>query len=847
MEPVSKLYPEYRSSASPTAPMNVGANYKTFLSFSNYYHDFRCIGKRVGFEPAVSSPPGITAASLITTKQLMSQKLVAMTHMTSSDGSSNEFVKVEHSDVQRSAGLTDNTLPFGMLQLHNDENDKRKDDRKNFENIMDHGFESEEQYSRILPRAEEFAESAFEKMSDVAQAGECYCITNIYCLAGDLTKGAEIDSSRIVGEVSGDTINLFSDKMKETAEQTRDMGHQAMETVKDTASDMLSGAVHGISNLSEKVHNVGADITHSLDEAYDAGSHSAFHQPMHDVQQNADDPSQQWGMDWRQYADEAANIDVRHSDLETDVKAVQSTGSTIRDEIINAHDQVDSLIANMFTSSTPQHHGKLNHVNGIMFLHSYDSSAEESMFDRKGPLTIPHQIPEDMIQLDRDFDSPKQGGFEVSPRPPTPPKELDDEDVKPTTIDLGQTGVVAGEHPSSILKHNPQILQLIDKTISGSLGKRHQRFSEKRKSDVIIAVVVASAATAATVTAIALLLLLLLLLLLILLAVLNGRLAAAEQQQQQRKSAAVAAVVVVTTAIAKRTCIASYPSHSSLSMSRYSAGNWNFNRFDGYCEVDPLVIMANSKADSSSIFDTVFSAVYALISLTVRTILRFGLTAGLIASVVITLHDAGQFSRRTFSQRQDVLDVIYWRDPKKSGAILLVTLSALLILANFPLIAIFSYVGLSILGGTLGFRIYKLVEAQIKKTDGRNPYGSYLNQEFHLPKEKVHQQVDALIEHVQFIVNKLRRLFLVESIMDSVKFGLLLWALTYVSCWFSGLSLLILALLAVFTIPKVYEVYQEPIDRNMSIAKQHVGNVNTIIGEKIPFLKKSADSHEKSN
>ncbi len=30
-------------------------------------------------------------------------------------------------------------------------------------------------------------------------------------------------------------------------------------------------------------------------------------------------------------------------------------------------------------------------------------------------------------------------GFEVAPRPPTPPKELDDEDVKPTTIDLGQT------------------------------------------------------------------------------------------------------------------------------------------------------------------------------------------------------------------------------------------------------------------------------------------------------------------------------------------------------------------------------------------------------------------------
>ncbi|KAL3985961.1 Reticulon family protein [Acanthocheilonema viteae] len=260
--------------------------------------------------------------------------------------------------------------------------------------------------------------------------------------------------------------------------------------------------------------------------------------------------------------------------------------------------------------------------------------------------------------------------------------------------------------------------------------------------------------------------------------------------------------------------------------------------------------MADSKAGSSGIFNILFSTTYALISLTTRTILRFGLTTALIATVVITLHAAGQFSKRTLSQRQDVLDIIYWRDPKKSGAVLGVTLIALLVFANFPLIAVFSYVGLSILGGTLGFRIYKLIEAQIKKTDSTNPYQAYLeDKEFYLPKEKVHQQVDALIEHVQFIGNKLRRLFLVENIVESVKFGLLLWALTYVSCWFSGFSLLILAILAVFTIPKVYEVYQEPIDHNVSLAKQHVDNVNKMIGEKVPFLKKAAAcdiSHEKS-
>ncbi|VDP17051.1 unnamed protein product [Onchocerca flexuosa] len=63
--------------------------------------------------------------------------------------------------------------------------------------------------------------------------------------------------------------------------------------------------------------------------------------------------------------------------------------------------------------------------------------------------------------------------------------------------------------------------------------------------------------------------------------------------------------------------------------------------------------MADSGADSSGIFRVLFNAVYALISLTIRTILRFGLTIALIASVVISVHAAGQFSKRTLSQAQD--------------------------------------------------------------------------------------------------------------------------------------------------------------------------------------------------
>ncbi|VDM40886.1 unnamed protein product [Toxocara canis] len=186
--------------------------------------------------------------------------------------------------------------------------------------------------------------------------------------------------------------------------------------------------------------------------------------------------------------------------------------------------------------------------------------------------------------------------------------------------------------------------------------------------------------------------------------------------------------------------------------------------------------------------------------------------------------------RCCFSEIISVLDLIYWRNPKKSAVVLSLTILLLLVFAKYPLITVLSYLGLAVLGGTLGFRLYKIAEAQLRKTDGANPFQPYLEKELTMPQERVHQQVDVLIEHGQVVVNQLRRLFLVENIAESAKFGLLLWALTYVGSWFSGLCILLLVVLGIFSIPKFYETYQEPIDRNLGVAKEQVNNItNTYV------------------
>lgn len=48
--------------------------------------------------------------------------------------------------------------------------------------------------------------------------------------------------------------------------------------------------------------------------------------------------------------------------------------------------------------------------------------------------------------------------------------------------------------------------------------------------------------------------------------------------------------------------------------------------------------------------------------------------------------------------------------------------------------------------------------------------------------------------------------------VDTIKFGLSLWLLTYIGAWFNALTLVILAWVGLFTLPKVYVNNQAQVD-----------------------------------
>lgn len=61
-----------------------------------------------------------------------------------------------------------------------------------------------------------------------------------------------------------------------------------------------------------------------------------------------------------------------------------------------------------------------------------------------------------------------------------------------------------------------------------------------------------------------------------------------------------------------------------------------------------------------------------------------------------------------------------------------------------------------------------------------------------LSQERAQNIAGVVVTHINAYVGELRRLFLVEDLVDSLKFGLLLWLMTYIGAIFNGMTVVIL-------------------------------------------------------
>jgi len=182
-----------------------------------------------------------------------------------------------------------------------------------------------------------------------------------------------------------------------------------------------------------------------------------------------------------------------------------------------------------------------------------------------------------------------------------------------------------------------------------------------------------------------------------------------------------------------------------------------------------------------------------------------------------------------------VVELIYWRDCKKTGAVFGSLMMILISLAYLSLITVVAYTSLAVLSGTITFRIYKNIMQAVQKSQDGHPFKDILELDTNLPSDKVHEATDVFISQINSTIGELKRLFLVEDLVDSVKFGCLLWCLTYLGSWFNGLTLVILGVVALFTLPSVYEHNQAQIDQYVGLVRSQVNDIMSKVKAALPI------------
>ncbi|XP_070841146.1 reticulon-3-B-like [Chaetodon trifascialis] len=180
------------------------------------------------------------------------------------------------------------------------------------------------------------------------------------------------------------------------------------------------------------------------------------------------------------------------------------------------------------------------------------------------------------------------------------------------------------------------------------------------------------------------------------------------------------------------------------------------------------------------------------------------------------------------------LQLVHWKEPKKTAAAFGLSLLVLVSVATLSVISVVSYLLLTCLCVTITFRVYKSVIQAIQKSNEGHPFRALLERDISVSSESVRLLADQSLIHLNWFSNQTRRLLLVEDLVDSLKLAAVMWIMTYVGAIFNGVTILILADIIFFTTPLIYQKKKTQIDHYIELIQSRVEEMLHKLQDRLP-------------
>jgi len=186
-------------------------------------------------------------------------------------------------------------------------------------------------------------------------------------------------------------------------------------------------------------------------------------------------------------------------------------------------------------------------------------------------------------------------------------------------------------------------------------------------------------------------------------------------------------------------------------------------------------------------------------------------------------------SRTAAEMATKLVDLVYWRKVRKTGVVFTGLVIGLASMFQLSGITVLSHICLGVMCCTFPLRLYyKLLELLRWNPGGEHPFQSYLDHDSSLTDKETVTLVEETVLLVAFAVTEIKRLLFIDSMIDSIKFVVLLYLLTYVGIVTNGLTLLIAAVIVVFSFPLLYRKQQLRMRRMFRAMKAFVKKIRNM-------------------
>uniref|UniRef100_A0A672JNC4 Reticulon n=1 Tax=Salarias fasciatus TaxID=181472 RepID=A0A672JNC4_SALFA len=138
-----------------------------------------------------------------------------------------------------------------------------------------------------------------------------------------------------------------------------------------------------------------------------------------------------------------------------------------------------------------------------------------------------------------------------------------------------------------------------------------------------------------------------------------------------------------------------------------------------------------------------------------------------------------------------LVELVYWRNVKKTAVVFTGLVVGLASLFQLSAITVLSHICLGVMCVTFTLRLYYKLLELLRWNPGVHPFQSYLDYDNSLTDKETVVLVEEVVLLVAFAVTEFKRLLFIDSMMDSIKFALLLYLLSYVGVLTTGLTLVI--------------------------------------------------------